>query len=109
MTTGFILFSAAAFFEILGCYAFWLYFKMDKAPLWLGLGLASLVVFAYILTKIDVESAGRIYAIYGGIYIVASLVWMVAVEKEWPNRYDLIGSALALIGAAVAYVGNKNT
>ena len=108
MTTNFILFSLAAFFEILGCFAFWLYFRLDKAPLWLGAGLASLIIFAYILTKIDVENAGRIYAIYGGIYIVASLVWMVTVEKEMVTRWDIIGSALAIMGAAIVYAGNKN-
>lgn len=108
MSTNLSLFFLAAFFEIFGCFAFWLYFRLEKTPLWLGFGLASLILFAYVLTKIDVEHAGRVYAIYGGIYIVASLLWMVCIEKESINRWDIIGSSLALIGALVIYIGNKN-
>ena len=67
------IFFIAAFFEIFGCFAFWLYFRLEKTPLWLALGTVSLILFAYVLTKIDVEQAGRVYAIYGGIYIFASL------------------------------------
>ena len=76
------IFFIAAFFEIFGCFAFWLYFRLEKTPLWLILGVVSLAIFAYVLTKIDVEHAGRVYAIYGGIYIFASLLWLVLVEKE---------------------------
>lgn len=108
MITTIGLFFLTAFCEIFGCFAFWLYFRLDKTPLWLGIGLGSLLLFAYLLTKIDVEQAGRVYAIYGGIYIVASLLWMVFIEKESINRWDLIGSSLAFIGALVMYLGNKN-
>ena len=62
----------------------------------------------YFLTKIDVENAGRVYAIYGGIYIIASLVWLVLVEKESFNRWDIIGASLAMIGAFIIFIGNKN-
>ena len=64
------IFFLAAFFEIFGCFAFWLYFRLGKTPWWIVLGVISLILFAYVLTKIDVENAGRIYAIYGGIYII---------------------------------------
>ena len=76
------IFFLAAFFEIFGCFAFWLYFRLGKTPWWIVLGVISLILFAYVLTKIDVENAGRIYAIYGGIYIIASLIWLVLVERE---------------------------
>jgi small multidrug resistance family-3 protein len=65
----------AAVAEIAGCYAFWAWLHLDKSPLWLLPGLASLALFAWALTRIDADFAGRAYAAYGGIYILASLVW----------------------------------
>lgn len=102
------IFFLAAFFEIFGCFAFWLYFRLERTPWWLALGVVSLILFAYVLTKIDVENAGRVYAIYGGIYIIASLIWLVLVEKESFNRWDIIGASLAMIGAFIIFIGNKN-
>ena len=102
------IFFLAAFFEIFGCFTFWLYFRLERTPWWIALGVVSLVLFAYVLTKIDVENAGRVYAIYGGIYIIASLIWLVLVEKESFNRWDVIGASLAILGAFIIFIGNKN-
>ena len=85
-----------------------MYFRLGKTPWWIVLGVISLILFAYVLTKIDVENAGRIYAIYGGIYIIASLIWLVLVEKDSFNRWDIIGASLAMIGAFIIFIGNKN-
>ena len=101
------IFFIAAFFEIFGCFAFWLYFRLEKTPLWLALGTVSLILFAYDLTKIDVEQAGRVYAIYGGIYIFASLLWLVLIEKESFNRWDIIGAGICILGASVIFIGNQ--
>ena len=101
------IFFIAAFFEILGCFAFWLYFRAEKTPWWIALGVISLILFAYILTKIDVEHAGRVYAIYGGIYIVASLLWLMFIEKESFNRWDIIGAGICILGASVILIGNQ--
>ena len=101
------IFFIAAFFEIFGCFAFWLYFRLEKTPLWLALGTVSLILFAYVLTKIDVEQAGRVYAIYGGIYIFASLLWLVLIEKESFNRWDIIGASICILGASVIFIGNQ--
>ena len=73
MIKEFGIYFLAAFFEILGCYSFWLYFKLDKSYYFLGLGFVSLVAFAYLLTKVNLEFAGRAYAVYGGVYIISSL------------------------------------
>ncbi len=102
------LFFTGAFFEILGCYSFWLYFREDKNATWLGIGLLSLIAFAYVLTKIDLTHAGRVYAIYGGIYIFSSLFWLFFVEKQMLNKWDIIGSLIALAGVMVIYIGNKS-
>lgn len=58
-------------------------------------------MFAWLLTLVDVEHAGRAYAIYGAIYIVASLAWLWVVEGARPDRWDMIGSLVCLIGAAI--------
>ena len=91
----------AALCEIGGCFAFWAWLKLDRSPLWLVPGLASLIAFAWLLTLVPSEAAGRAFAAYGGIYIVASLAWMALVEKTAPDRWDLIGGAVCLAGAAV--------
>ena len=101
------LFFIAAFFEILGCFAFWLYFRLEKNPWWIALGVISLILFAYILTKIDVEYAGRVYAIYGGIYIVSSLLWLIFIEKESFNCWDIIGAGICILGASIILIGNQ--
>jgi len=91
----------AALCEIGGCFAFWAWLKLDRSPVWLVPGLALLVAFAWLLTLIPSEAAGRAFAAYGGVYIVASLAWMALVEKTTPDRWDLIGGAVCLVGAAV--------
>jgi len=101
------LFFAGAFFEILGCYSFWLYFREEKNSYWLAIGLLSLITFACLLTKIDLQYAGRVYAIYGGIYIFSSLLWLVFVEKEMFNRWDFLGAFIAFAGVMVIYLGNR--
>ena len=103
------IFYIAAIFEIFGCFAFWLYFRVVKTLWWLSIGVITLMLFAYILTKIDVENAGRVYAIYGGIYIVASLIWLVLVEKESFNRWDILGAIFAIIGALIIFIGNRSS
>jgi len=95
------LYIAAAIAEIAGCFAFWAWLKLDKSPLWVVPGMLSLAAFAYFLTRIDAASAGRAYAAYGGIYIVASLMWMWTIEGQRPDRWDLTGGLIALTGAAI--------
>lgn len=100
-----LVYSAAAFFEIAGCFAFWSWLREGR-PAWLLLpGIAALIAFAWLLTLIEVPHAGRAYAAYGGIYIVASLVWLRVFEGVAPDRWDLVGAALCLGGAALILVG----
>ena len=98
---------AAALAEIAGCFAFWSWLKLGKSPLWLIPGLASLVVFAWALTLVDSAAAGRAYAAYGGVYIVASLGWLWAVEGVRPDRWDTVGAAVCLIGATMILFGPR--
>ncbi|MCC2657885.1 MAG: UPF0060-family rane protein [Panacagrimonas sp.] len=98
---------AAAVLEIGGCFAFWAWLRMDRSAWWLVPGVACLVGFAWLLTRIDAVHAGRAYAAYGGIYIACSLAWLWAVEGARPDRWDLLGAAICLIGAAVILFGPR--
>ena len=102
-----ILYIAAAGAEIAGCFAFWAWLKLGKSGLWLIPGVAALVLFAFLLTRIDSLFAGRAFATYGGVYIAASLVWLWAVEGARPDRWDAIGAVICLIGAAVILFGPR--
>ena len=95
----------AAFCEIFGCFSFWLWIRSGRSPWWLVPGIASLILFALALTQIQAQFAGRAYAAYGGIYIVASLLWLWAVEQQTPNWTDVIGSLLCLVGAGIILFG----
>lgn len=101
MTTNIAIFALAALFEIAGCFAFWMWLRRGTTPLIALLGIASLIGFAVALTRVDSAFAGRAYAAYGGIYIAASLVWLWAAEGQRPTATDLIGAALAVVGALV--------
>jgi len=101
MTVKVAIFTLAAFFEIAGCFSFWMWLRRGATPLVALLGLASLIGFAVALTRVDSAFAGRAYAAYGGIYIAASLVWLWAAEGQRPTVTDLIGATLAVIGALV--------
>ncbi|MCW3847902.1 YnfA family protein [Sphingomonas sp. LB-2] len=91
----------AALAEIGGCFAFWAWLRLGKSPWWIAPGVASLTLFAWLLTLVDSAAAGRTYAAYGGIYICASLAWLWAVEGLRPDRWDLTGAAICLAGAGI--------
>lgn len=95
------IYVAAAIAEIAGCFAFWFWYRHDKSILWLLPGMLSLALFAWLLALSPAEHAGRAYAVYGGIYIAATLVWLWAVEGMRPDRWDIIGAAISVIGAAI--------
>ncbi len=97
----FFYYAAAAAAEIGGCFAFWTWLRLGGSALWAVPGLAALAFFAALLTRVDSAFAGRAYAAYGGVYIAASLAWLWLVEGTRPDRWDLIGAALSLFGAAI--------
>jgi small multidrug resistance family-3 protein len=96
-----LVYVLAALAEIAGCYAFWAWLRLDKPVYWLIPGVASLTAFAWLLALVPADAAGRAYAAYGGVYILASLGWMWTVERVTPDRCDVAGACLCLAGAAV--------
>ena len=69
--------------------------------------MASLALFAWLLTLVDSDAAGRAYAAYGGVYIATALGWLWVAEGVRPDRWDLIGAAIALVGAALILLGPR--
>lgn len=106
MTTAFVYISAAIA-EIAGCFAFWAFLRLGQPVWWLVPGMASLAVFAWLLTFVDASHAGRAYAAYGGVYIAASLLWLWAMEGARPDRWDAIGAAVCIAGAAIILYGPR--
>lgn len=106
MTTAFV-YIAAALAEIAGCFAFWAVLRLGKPVFWLVPGVVSLVLFAWLLTLVEAAFAGRAYAAYGGVYIVASLGWLWAIEGTRPDRWDITGALICIIGAGIILFGPR--
>lgn len=97
----------AALAEIGGCFAFWAWLRLGKSAWWVAPGMVSLTVFALLLTRVDSDAAGRAYAAYGGIYVCASLFWLWAVDGVRPDRWDIAGGLMCLIGTSIILLGPR--
>ena len=106
MTT-LLIYALAALGEIGGCFAFWAWLRLGKSVYWLAPGMVSLAVFALALTQVDSAFAGRAFAAYGGVYILASLSWMGLIEGARPDRWDMIGGAVCLLGTTIILWGPR--
>lgn len=96
-----LIYVGAAIAEIAGCFGFWAWLRLGRSVWWLAPAIVSLMLFAYLLTLVQTATAGRAFAAYGGIYIVASLAWMWLAEGMRPDRWDIAGASVCLIGAAI--------
>jgi len=104
----YLLFAVAALAEIAGCFAFWAWWRLDKPAWWLAPGMVSLALFAAVLALVPSEAAGRTYAAYGGIYIVASILWLWLIEGRLPDRWDVTGGLVCLAGATLILFGPRS-
>ncbi len=96
----FVLFLVTAVMEILGCYFPYLILNQGRSHwLWFPTALA-LGAFVWLLT-LHPAASGRIYAAYGGIYIFTALLWLRYVDQVYLTRWDIMGGAVVLIGAAM--------
>lgn len=107
MTKTALIYAASALAEIAGCYSFWIWAREGRSAWWLTLGVISLIAFAGLLTLVDASAAGRTYAAYGAVYIVASLGWLWRVEGIRPDGWDVLGAAICLVGGAVIMFGPR--
>jgi len=100
MVRSLILFALAGLAEIGGGYLVWLWLR-DGESVWLGV-LGGLILFLYgVIPTLQAASFGRVYAAYGGVFVVLSLVWGWQVDKTVPDRYDLIGAGISLLGVVI--------
>jgi small multidrug resistance family-3 protein len=102
-----VVYVVAAIAEIAGCFAVWAWARQGASALWLLPGTFALVTFAWLLTLVEADHAGRAYAAYGGVYVAASLAWLWLAEGRVPDRYDLAGGAICLAGTLVILYGPR--
>nr|WP_207902948.1 YnfA family protein [Scopulibacillus darangshiensis] len=96
-----LLFVVAGLAEIGGGYLIWLCLREGK-PFYLGIiGGVVLALYGVIATFQSFPSFGRVYAAYGGVFIVLSVLWGWVIDKEIPDMYDWIGAGICLIGVSV--------
>lgn len=95
------LFIVAGLFEIGGGYLIWLWLREGMPYYWgIGGGVA-LALYGVIATFQTFPSFGRVYAAYGGVFIVLSVLWGWGIDKKTPDLYDWVGAAICIIGASV--------
>ncbi|MEV8143607.1 YnfA family protein [Specibacter sp. NPDC078709] len=96
-----ILFVLAAVAEIGGAWLIWQAVREDKAWWWAGLGIVALGAYGFIAAMQADANFGRVLAAYGGVFIAGSLVWGMVFDKFSPDRWDVIGALIALLGVSV--------
>lgn len=102
LTSTFGLFVAAALLEIGGGYLVWLWLR-ERKKITFGL-IGGLILFVYgIIPTLQPSNFGRVYAAYGGIFVVMAIIWGLLIDKKRPDRYELIGGSIVLIGATVIF------
>ena len=101
-----LLFLITAIAEIIGCYLPYLWLRQNGSA-WLLIPAAfSLAVFAWLLTLHPTE-AGRVYAAYGGIYVTTAFMWLWLIDGVQPNRWDIAGVIIVLIGMSTIILGTR--
>ena len=96
-----VLFVVAAIAEIGGAWLVWQGIREHKGLLWIGAGIAAFGAYGFVATFQPDPNFGRILAAYGGAFVAGSLAWGMVVDKFRPDRSDLIGAAICLLGVAV--------
>jgi len=102
------LFLVTALAEIVGCYLPYLWLREGKTAWLLVPGALSLAAFAWLLSLHPI-AAGRVYAAYGGVYIFMAILWLWTVDGIRPTAWDLVGSAVALVGMAIIMFAPRTT
>ena len=96
------LFFLAALAEIGGGYLVWLWIKQKKRIIFGIVG--GIILFTYgIIPTLQPSNFGRVYAAYGGFFIISSILWGIVIDKKRPDRYEIIGAIIAVIGASIIF------
>src|SRR5690554_3595271 len=95
------LFAVAALAEIGGAWLVWQGIREHRGLLWVGAGVVALGLYGFVATLQPDANFGRILAAYGGIFVAGSLAWGVVMDKFRPDRWDITGAIICLVGVAV--------
>lgn len=95
------LFGLAAVAEIGGAWLVWQGIRENRGLLWVGAGFVALGVYGLVATLQPDANFGRILAAYGGVFVAGSLLWGMLVDGFRPDRWDVLGAGVCLVGVAV--------
>jgi small multidrug resistance family-3 protein len=102
VSSTFGLFVVAALLEIGGGYLVWLWLR-EKKRIYYGL-VGGIILFVYgIIPTLQPSNFGRVYAAYGGIFVVMAIIWGLIVDKKRPDRYEVLGGIIVLLGASIIF------
>lgn len=96
-----VLFGVAALFEIGGAWLIWQGVREHRGWIWMGLGVLALGAYGFVATLQPDANFGRILAAYGGVFVAGSLLWGVVMDGFRPDRWDIAGALVCLVGVAV--------
>ena len=97
-----LLFVIAALFEIGGAYLVYKWIRNNKSLLF-GL-LGGIILFFYgVIQTFQVANFGRVYAAYGGIFVISTLIWGAIVDRKTPDKYEIIGMLTILLGVIIIF------
>ena len=96
-----VLFLVAAVAEIGGAWLVWQGVREHRGLLWVGAGVLALGAYGFVATLQPDPNFGRILAAYGGVFVAGSLAWGMVVDKFRPDRWDVIGALVCLVGVAI--------
>ncbi|MFG2771746.1 YnfA family protein [Streptomyces sp. NPDC048350] len=95
------LFAVAALFEIGGAWLVWQGVREHRGWIWIGAGIAALGIYGFVATLQPDAEFGRILAAYGGVFVAGSLAWGMVADGYRPDRWDIAGALICLVGMAV--------
>lgn len=96
-----VLFAVAAVAEIGGAWLIWQGVREHRGLVWMGAGVVALGIYGFVATLQPEANFGRILAAYGGVFVAGSLAWGMLVDGFRPDRYDISGAVICLVGVTV--------
>ncbi|AYJ51415.1 YnfA family protein [Rhodococcus sp. P1Y] len=102
-----MLFGVAAVFEIGGAWLVWQGIREHRGWIWVGSGVIALGLYGFVATLQPDANFGRILAAYGGVFVAGSLVWAMVADGFRPDRWDIVGATVCLVGVGVIMYGPR--
>lgn len=102
-----LLFALAAVAEIGGAWLVWQGVREHRGWLWIGAGVIALGAYGFVATLQEEANFGRILAAYGGVFVAGSMVWGMVLDGFRPDRFDIAGALICLLGVAVIMYGPR--